>query len=197
MFVREVLALAAENIARDDLSAEIAALAAGGAADGQSAAQSAPSEGVLSLLRCYRIIENEVALDYCPLRAVQSAVALQGRVQYTAFSHTPVNILDVKDSGGERLRFTVYASYLEVPDASGMLTVEYSYAPPAAELDDSVAFPARISARLLAAGVCAEFLLTAGRYAEAEVWEGKFRDALRAAGVFRKKLCAPRARRWA
>ena len=65
-----------------------------------------------------------------------------------------------------------------------------------AELTDDVAFPARISARLLSMGVCAEFLLTCGRYAEAEVWEGKFREGLRAAGVFRRKLCAIRSRRW-
>lgn len=190
MLVRDVLMLSAENIAREDLAAELAALAA----DGEEAVS--PSDGVLSLLRCYRLVESEVALDYCPLEKTDRVFPLAGRIQYTTLTETPVNILDVADEGGRRLNFTVYASYLSVPDVDGAVNVTYSYAPPQAELTDDVAFPARISARLLSMGVCAEFLLTCGRYAEAEVWEGKFREGLRAAGVFRRKLCAIRSRRW-
>ena len=225
MLVREILALAAENIAQSDLSEALAALSSGadgaqngadssdmvsgnapdtasgsasGNADGgaESGGQSAASEGVNALLRCYRIIENEVALDYCPLVKTQTVTPIAGKVPYTAFTSAPVNVFDVKE-GEKRLRFRLRASYMEVPEAEGSVEVEYAYAPPAAELDDEPAFPARISPRLLAAGVCAEYLLTCGRYSESEIWEGKFREALRAAGVFRKKLYAPRSRRWA
>lgn len=188
MLVSDVLALAAENMAREDLSAELAALAA---------SEGEPSEGVRALLRCYRLVESEVALDYCPLRRKDLLSTVAGRVQYAAFPEQPVDVIEVTDTNGRRLAFTLAAAHVEIPAATDLVEIEYTYAPQAAELDDAVAFPARVSARLLSMGVCAEFLLTAGRYAEAEVWEGKFREALRAAGVFRKKLCAARSRRWA
>lgn len=187
MLVRDVLRLAAENITLTQLAQEFAS-----AAD-----DSAPlSDDARSLLRCYRLVENEVALDYCPLEKSETVYPLAEKVQYASFTSAPVNILDVTDAQGNRLSYTLYAAYLVIPDADGAVNIRYSYAPPLAEPSDEVAFPARISARLLAAGVCAEYLLTCGRYAEAAVWEGKFRDGLRAAEVFRKKLCAIRSRRW-
>ena len=203
MLVREVLMLAAENMGREDLSEELAARAASeeaasGETDASSGSDSAAelSEDARSLLRCYRIVENEVALDYFPLEKTEKFSSLGGKVQYAVFSSSPVNIVDVKDADGNRIGFTAYAAYLDVSGVTGSVSVTYAYAPPQAELGDEVAFPARISGRILAAGICSEFLLTCGRYAESEVWEGKFRDALRATGVFRRKLCSMRSRRW-
>ncbi len=56
MKVKEVIALAAENLGREDLSSELETL------DG------APEGELKSLLRCYNLVENEVALDYFPDR---------------------------------------------------------------------------------------------------------------------------------
>ena len=51
MTVKEVLALAAENLGREDLSAQLSADSV--QADGE----------IKALLRCYNLVENEVALD--------------------------------------------------------------------------------------------------------------------------------------
>ena len=53
MTVKEVVKLAAENLGRQDLSQMIDA-------------QEEVSEEVVSLLRCFNLVENEVALDYFP-----------------------------------------------------------------------------------------------------------------------------------
>lgn len=186
MTVKDVLIIAAGNLARSDLAAELTALTS----------SDTPSDEAASLLRCYRLVESEVALDYYPLENTERFLPILNRVSYTAFSSSPVNIIDVKDENGERVNFSVYASYISVPEDTGEVSVRYTYTPPQGDYSDALPFPARISAQLLSLGVCSEFLLSCGRYAEAAVWEGKFREGLRDVGVFRRKLCAIRARRW-
>ena len=185
MLVKEVLARAAGHVGRGELAEELASLASG----------AEPSEEAGSLLRCYQLVESEVALAYCPLRTAERVTPVGGKVQYLNFSHLPVDVHEVRE-GEKRLSFTMYASYLEVPGASGAVTVDYAYAPEESGFFDDVPFPARVSGEALSLGVCSEFLLTCGRYEEAAVWEGKFRAALKGVGVFRRKLCAIRSRRW-
>ena len=187
MTVKEVLSYAAGNIGRGDLVQQLAVITS----------SEVPSEGIGSLLRSYHLVESEVALDYFPLTKTERAVCTYGRVNYTALSSPPVNVIEVTDENGRRLSFTAHAAYLAVPDAVGAVNVCYAYAPGRSNLFAELPFPARISGELLSLGVSSEFLLACGRYAEAAVWEGKFREGLRAAGVVRRKLCAIRARRWA
>ncbi len=186
MTVKEVLAIAAGNIGRGDLEQQLASITS----------SDVPSEGVGALLRSYHLVESEVALDYFPLTKTERAYPVLGRVNYTVLSSPPVNIIDVTDETGKRLAFTAHAAYLAVPDAAGAVDVYYAYAPARSGLFEELPFPARVSGQLLSLGVSSEFLLACGRYAEAAVWEGKFREGLRAAGVFRRRLCAIRARRW-
>lgn len=62
MKVKEVLALAAANLGRDDLVAAIEQM------------EGDPSAEVQSLLRCYNLAENELALDYLPLTQEEEIV---------------------------------------------------------------------------------------------------------------------------
>ncbi len=186
MLIKDVLILAAEELGRADFVPLIE----------QAAASSAAPDGeIATLLRCYQLVENEVALDHFPLRAEESFLPADDAVLFTRFSKAPVDVLDVRDACGRRVAFTVYPSRLLLPRGTGEVTVVYSYAPTCAEIGDQTAFSDKISARLLSYGVACEYLLAGGRYAEAAVWDEKFHAALSAAGLERRKLSVP-ARRW-
>ena len=190
MLIKDVLILAAELLGRADfvplVEQAYADAASGTAPDGEAA----------TLLRCYHLVENEVALDHFPLKAEETFLPEDGAVLFTRFSHAPVDVLDVHDRYGGSVSFSVQASRLVLPHTAGEVSVLYSYAPTREGIDGETAFSDKISDRLLAFGVACEYLLAGGRYAEAAVWEEKFRAALSAAGLARRKLCV-RARRWA
>ena len=73
MLIRDVLILATESLGRTDLASAVntaysAAVSAG----------TAPTGGTAVLLRCYRLVENEVALDHLPLRAEETLTPEDG-----------------------------------------------------------------------------------------------------------------------
>ena len=183
MLVKEVVALAAETLGRGDL------------ADALGALEGEPDGELKSLLRCYNLIENEVALDFFPLKTSERFVPAQGKISYASFSFAPVNILKVTDEEGTPVRFGIMPAYLTVPEECGELEVLYAYSPPVKELGDETAFSDHISARLLAFGVASEFCITNRQFSEGAMWGRKYRDALRAAGIYRRTLSV-RSRRW-
>lgn len=183
MKVKEVLALAAANLGREDLASAVSA------AD-------AKAEGELkTLLGCYNTVENEVALDYYPLIRSEQMQIADGKIYYTMFSRTPVCIYGVRTSAGRALPYEKFSDRLETEKRRGPYTVVYSYAPSAKALGAEAEADARVSPRLLALGVACEFCLVTGRPGEAKLWESRYRDALSAAGRTRKRL-AMRSRRW-
>ncbi len=184
MKVKEVVALAAQTLGRDDLAEALDTL--GGD----------PPEGeVKSLLRCYNLIENEVALDFFPLRSAERFLPVKGKIEYARFAYAPVNILKVTNVFGAPVDFALTPTYLSVPETEGEVEVAYAYSPPVKDLGDETAFSEHISARLLAFGVASEFCITNRRFSEGAMWGKKYRDALRAAGIYRRTLSV-RARRW-
>ena len=181
MLVKEIVALAAANMGREDLIAEINDLAG------------EPTGELDSLLRCYNLVENEIALDYFPLKKQESFSAAGGRIFYTQFSCAPVDIKKVAADDGRPLPFEIYPEYVAV--AGGEVTVTYTYSPAEKKWGDESEFSGKISDRLISYGVACEFCLSRGMFSQAAMWEKKYRDALRAANVIRGKLSV-RSRRW-
>ena len=182
MLVQEVIALAAETLGRTDLAEALAAL------------EGEPEGDLKSLLRCYNLIENEVALDFFPLKATERFSPEEKKISYARFAFAPVHILKVTDASDMPMSFTVMPTHLVVPTA-GEAEVTYAYAPPEKSLKDETAFSDKISARLLAFGVASEFCITNRQFSEGAMWGRRYRDALRAAGIYRRTLSV-RSRRW-
>ena len=187
MQVKEVIALAAQNLGRNDLKEALDV--------GEEARAEGVKEELTSLLRCYNYVENEIALEYFPLRCEETLEEGDGKLLYTHFSRAPVFVHKADDAAGNKVDFKMFPAYLSLPAGIGKVTVTYSYAPEKKGENDESAFGERISARLMSYGVVSEFLLTAARYSEADMWQQRYREALRAAGILRRRL-AVRARRW-
>ena len=183
MRVKDVIALAAANLGRDDLQSAVYDIA--GEPEGDWAA----------LLRCYNLVENEIALDYYPLKTEETFETEDGTVNFARFSYAPVCITSVADERGEAA-FELFPARLRVKEGAGKrVTVRYTYSPAQKKWNDDSEYSGKISARLMSFGVASEFCLTGGLYQEAAMWDKKYRDALKAANIVRKKL-AVRSRRW-
>lgn len=187
MTVKEVIALAADNLGREDLAESLSSLTG------------EPEGELKALVRCYNLVENEVALDYCPLKAEEKLTPIDGKVAFSALSHAPVDVYSVKNALGATVAFEIYPAYLSLPAGTEQVMVSYAYAPAAKTAEQTCEVSEKVSARLLSFGVACEFSLSCARYQEAALWDKRFRDALRAAEVYRRRPSARlgiRARRW-
>ena len=181
--VREVITLAAKALGRDDLCGAI------------NAAGSQPSGEVASLLHCFNMVENEIALDYFPLKHTETFSTVEGGVLYQRFSKSPISIISVCSETGEELSYELRADKLVLSASAARVVITYSYIPTTKTMSGVSDFTMKVSARLMAYGVACEFCLTSGKFQEAAMWESKYKDALRAAGILRKTL-RTRSRAW-
>lgn len=184
MKVRNVLLQAAANLGRDDLVAAI------------NDCFAEPEGDVASLLRCYNLVENELALDYFPLKREELVCACKGVVPYRRFRFAPARILSV-ERDGIPVPFEARPASLRLGDCrGGKYLVSYTYTPAEKCLFAECEVGGKISVRLLSFGVACEFCLCHGAFQEAATWEKKYREALAAANLVRRKLSV-RGRRWA
>lgn len=185
MKVKSVLSLAAANLGREDLVAAV-----------NNCAEE-PIGEVASLLRCYNLVENEIALDYFPLKNEETLTVCDGVIPYAQLTYAPVTVFSVKDSLGRPIDFEIRPENVLLPERTEeqTVTLSYSYSPKEKSFTDSAEFGGKISGRLLSFGVAYEFCLSCGQYAEAATWEKKYREALRAANILRRRLSV-RSRRW-
>ena len=150
-------------------------------------------EETAALVKCFNLVENEVALDYFPLTVEETVRTDTGRIAYKDLSKAAVRILGVKDESGSSVAYKVYPEYLTAQP--GVLTIGYTYTPDKKDLDGESDFQLIVSERLLAYGIAAEYCFSTGYYEEGEVWNKKYKDAL-AAAYRSSPAKSLRSRRW-
>lgn len=179
MTVREVLLLAASFLDEKDLAASLAGSSVTGEAE--------------TLLTCFNVVENEIALDDYPLKKTETFSFEKGILPFSKFSSAPVDICAVK-AGGRKLSFSLTATGVLCDCDTAEIT--YTYAPKKKGIGDSAELGGRVSARLMALGVASEYCFVKGMNERAKIWGVKYRDALKCAGILRHPLSV-RSRRWA
>ncbi len=151
------------------------------------------NEDVALLLRCFNVVENELALDYLPLYQEDEVLAPIGIVDFSALEKQPVRVISVKDAHGEAVAFTLFPKYLKAQ--AGNLSVAYTYAPSEKGLESESEYTLYASTRLFAYGIAAEYCLHKAAYDEAAVWDRKYKDAIEAA--YKVRPCRRiRSRSW-
>ena len=183
MRVKEILILAAELACRRDLADYLAGK------NGEDASARAREEE--RLLRCYNLAENEIALDYLPLRR-EECFESDGCVPYAAFAEPPVEILSVRDEAGRSLRFAAGEKGVRVRE--GRAVIRYSVRPRVKGPGDRPELSEKGDARLLALGTACEYALMSGNYDAASLLDRRYRDAL--ACACRERGGRLRMRRW-
>lgn len=146
-----------------------------------------------ALLRCFNIVENELALDYLPLTCEESFETDTGVLYFSELSRGVVRLLKITDESGEELSFRLFPEYVKTQ--AGTITVRYTYAPKEKTFLDDSDFTLYASVRLFVYGMAAEFSLAKGLFEEAAVWDAKYKEAIAAA--YRSRPCKKiRSRRW-
>ena len=185
MTVKEILLAAANELG---VGEKVEAYLAGKSTDteGETIAK--------ALLRCFNLVENEVALDYLPLLAEEELETEMGVVYYSALSREAARVIGVWDEWGNSASFTLFPDYLKTQPQK--VLVRYTYLPKEKSFDDESDFVLNASVRLFAYGVAAEYALASGLFEEAALWEKKYKDAIKAA-YSSKTVRRIRSRRWA
>ena len=172
--VREVITLAAKELGREDLCRALAS------------PQSGTNSEVATLVHCFNMVENEIALDYFPLKVTQTFTVKNGAVSYEKFEQAPVYLYSVRSEKGEDLSYELRADKVALSAPTATVVITYSYLPETKQLSGVSEFEVKISPRLMAYGVACEYCLTLGKFQEAALWESKYKDALRAANLLRR-----------
>lgn len=147
------------------------------------------------LLRCVNLVVKEVACDYIPLIHTQTLTATDGKIPYSQFEKTLLEIKRVKNQKGEDVRFFTLPEYMAVED--GVYEVSYAFIPRDKEFFDDLDFAGtKASDRVFAYGASAEFCLISGMYDEALMWERRYKDALLVATRKTTEVVMPKRRWW-
>ncbi len=183
MTVKEILKAAAVELGIAD---QVEAYFAGDYPDGITE--------VNALLRCFNLVENELAIDYLPLYAEEEIYSATGAIYFSVFSKPVVRVIHVVDESGNDAPFKLFPKYLKTQ--GGKVVIRYTYTPKEKTVDGESDFPANVSLRLFAYGIAAEYSLASGMFEDAAIWEKKYKDAITAA--YRVSPCRRiRSRRWA
>lgn len=129
-----------------------------------------------AFVRCYNLVETQIATDYAPLVREETVVSENGKIAYEKLSRSPAFIIGAFDSFGQKVSIRVFPTYFAV--ANGSYTVRYAALPTEKTIEDECEFAQGITLRTVAYGIAAEYCVQNGLYAECAVWEKKYKDAL-------------------
>lgn len=146
------------------------------------------------LLFCFNTIENELALDYFPLKTEVEVETEMGVVHFSGLEKKVVRILHVEDEWGNEVPFKIFPEYIKT-QVSGKVKMTYVYFPKKKHLGEASDFILYASARLFAYGMAAQYTLQNGSFEENAIWEKKYKDAIkRTYRLYEGKVI--RSRRW-
>ena len=181
MTVKEILRASAQALGLENAVAYI---------DGKSQ----DSTETDTLLHCFNLVENELALDYLPLYAETLLQTLTGIVKYELLPYAAVRVLSVRNFEDEAVEYKLFPAHIKTQP--GNIKIAYTYAPSEKTLKDESDFFLQASVRLFVYGIAAECTLAEGQFEESAVWDKKYKDAITAA--YHAQPCKVlRSRRWA
>ena len=137
-------------------------------------------ENTEKLLRCYNLIETELAIDYFPLRAVDKVIIKDNKIKYTDLKNKPSGILSVIDFQNDEVKYTICIEYLELKkNYNGhYFFVRYNYIPEEKTIDENCDYDCRYE-QVFKYGICAEYCLMKGDYETASSFNEKYKKAIK------------------
>lgn len=135
---------------------------------------------VQRLIGCCNSVLEVLYCDYATAIARCSVTAKNNFVDVTNLALN--RVLSLTDANGNNVKYRYTSGGLFVENGSYVLT--YAKLPPKILWDDEIVLPSpRITERIFAYGVVADYFLAVGDFDVANVWEARFRDALHSASL--------------
>ena len=72
------------------------------------------------LLECFNLVENELALDYLPLRAEDTVDSASGKISYLMLRYAPVRVIKVTDEWDNSTAFSIFGRRAPTPVLSAL-----------------------------------------------------------------------------
>ena len=149
------------------------------------------------LKKCVGLIYEEIATDYLKLLQVDKAVVYDNKLLFKDLTKNIIKLVSVKNTFNESVNFKLMPDGIILPN--GEYEITYTYYPDKINEDDLLTnledFSGRVTARVLAYGVCSEYALINGLFEEAQTYRTRFEDAMKAIKVKKTATILPR-RRW-
>lgn len=144
------------------------------------------------LVICANNCLDEITSEYLPLKCEALAQANDGKILYSDLGEV-YDIVSVTKNG-KKVDYELMPSYIKV-NKDDVYSVKFCCRPPTLTPEDDVPNINRLTARILAYGIAAEYLLIKGFYDEAVTYDQRFKDALKRAayGSGEKRI---KLRRW-
>ncbi len=140
------------------------------------------------LVKCYNLVEQELATDYFPILEVDKHFNVGERIYYHDFSRKPYMIRSIQDFRGDKVNYRLFPEYLAIQKNydGGTFFVKYYYLPEEKELYSHSTYGAEYI-HILKYGVAAEYCLAIGNFELAKIYSDKYKERIKIKGA-KKKL---------
>ena len=139
-------------------------------------------------LNAYNNVENELSMDYFPLRAVDKVLIKENEIKYADLKNKAWRIINVLDFQYDEVKYRLYPEYIELKkNYNGhYFFVRYNYIPKEKAIDDNCEYDGRME-QALKYGVCAEYCLMEGNFELANVFSDKYKIGIKERYLKRKR----------
>lgn len=140
------------------------------------------------LVRCYNLVEQELATDYFPILEVDKFFRVEDKIYYKDFSRKPYMLKGVQDFHGDSVSFRLTPEYINLIKNydGGTFFVKYYYIPEEKELYSHCTYGAEYIS-ILKYGVAAEYCLQQGNFDLAAIYNQKYKERIKLKGPKKKK----------
>lgn len=141
-----------------------------------------------NLVRCYNLIEQELATDYFPILEVDKFFHVEDKIYYKDFSRNPYMLKGIQDFHGDSVSFRLAPEYINLIKNydGGTFFVKYYYIPDAKELYSTCTYGAEYIS-ILKYGIAAEYCLANGDFEQAKIYNDKYKERIKLKGPKKKK----------
>ena len=137
-------------------------------------------ENIEFWLNAYNNVENELAMDYFPLRAVDKVLITENKVKYGDLQRKAWRIMGVCDENSKEVKYKIYPQYMTIDKKYNgkYCLVRYAYVPKEKKIDDISDFEEGMFKDILAYEVCSEYCIINGDFEQGKLWDDKYKKAI-------------------
>jgi hypothetical protein len=141
-----------------------------------------------NLVRCYNLVEQELATDYFPILEVEKFFHVKDKIYYNDFSRKPYMLKGIQDFHGDSVSFRLTPEYINLIKNydGGTFFVKYYYIPDAKELYSTCTYGAEYIS-IFKYGIAAEYCLATGDFEQAKIYSDKYKERIKLKGPKKKK----------
>ena len=135
------------------------------------------------LVRCYNLIEHELATDYFPILEVDKFFNVDDKIYYKDFSRKGYMIKGVQDFRGDKVNYMLRLEYLELQKNydGGTFFVKYYYIPDEKDFHSQCTYGAEYI-NILKYGIAVEYCLANGDFKQAKIYNKKYKERIKLKG---------------